>query len=94
MKSTLIDWDAITAKLRENESRIENKILEVKAYVQNDLKQQHNGVNIGLVHTKLEQDIRNNCFMVWIEKSNGLYIDHKFMYFNEVGIAPIELIEV
>lgn len=84
----VINWDATFAIVHQNEQAIQAKIEEVKNKV---MEMQKATPFIGLVHTKLEQDIKLNRFMIWIDK--GITVQHKFIYFEEVGIQPLQLQE-
>jgi hypothetical protein len=84
----VINWDATFFIVRQNEQAIQAKIEEVKNKV---IEMQKTAPYIGLVYTKLEQDIKLNRFMVWIDK--GVTVQHKFIHFENVDISPLHLQE-
>jgi len=76
-------WDNIHTQIQAEKQIIKSKISEIELYCKNNLP-----VSKGLVYTRLEEEIKRNQFLIWIEQ--GIYINHRYIKFAEVGIQPIE----
>ena len=79
------DFELMDKQREEEKKRLENTIEKIKIYVDSTLKEKYSSYKIGLVHTKLEEDIKKyNSFMIWIDK--GYTINHKFIHLKDIGI--------
>ena len=79
------NWELMKKQWDEEKKRMENTIEKIKEYVDTDLKEKYSSYEIGLVRTKLEEDIkRHESFMIWIDK--GYTINHKFIHLKDIGI--------
>jgi len=76
-------WDQIHLDIQNEKQLIKNKIQEIELYCKNNLP-----VSRGLVYTRLDEEIKRNQFLIWIEQ--GIHITHRYIKFNEVGINPVE----
>ena len=76
-------WDNIHIQIQAEKQLIKSKIQEIELYCKNNLPSSR-----GLVYTRLEEEIRRNQFMIWIEQ--GIYINHTYIKFDKAGIEPIE----
>lgn len=76
-------WDQVHLDIQTEKQLIKSKISEIELYCKNNLP-----VSKGLVYTRLEEEIKRNQFMIWIEQ--GIYINHTYIKFSEAGIQPIE----
>ena len=79
----------LRAEQREQEKkRVELLITKIEQYVAQELQQQaqYKNYDIGLVHTKLREDIKKyNSFCIWIDKG-GHHISHKIININDTTI--------
>ena len=79
------DFELMDKQREEEKKRLENTIEKIKIYVDSTLKEKYSSYKIGLVYTKLEEDIKKyNSFMIWIDK--GYAINHKFIHLKDTGI--------
>lgn len=76
-------WDQLHADIQNEKQLIKNKISEIELYCKNNLP-----VSRGLVYTRLDEEIKKNQFLIWIEQ--GIHITHRYIKFAETGIEPIE----
>ena len=79
------NWELMKKQWDEEEKKMKNTIEKIKIYVDTDLREKYPNNEIGLVYTKLEEDIeRYGAFMIWIDK--GYTINHKFIYLKDVEL--------
>ena len=79
------NWELIEKKHKEEKKRLENTIEKIKIYIDTILKEKYSIYEIGLVLTKLEENIKKyNSFMIWIDK--GYTISHKYINLKDAGI--------
>ena len=76
-------WDQLHADIQTEKQLIKSKISEVEEYCKNNLP-----VSRGLVYTRLEDEVKRNQFLIWIEQ--GIHITHRYIKFAEAGINPVE----
>lgn len=77
----MIDRKAVKV---ENDRRIEKKFAECEKWVADNL------INSGCVYTKHAELLREQSFMVWIDRGNS--ISHKIYKLSECGIEPLVLL--
>lgn len=72
---------------REQEKkRVDLLINKIELYVVQELQAQYKNYNIGLVNTRIREDIKKyNSFCIWIDKG-GQYISHKIININDTTI--------
>lgn len=75
----MTNWNQVHEDIQKEKETIKDKIKEVENYCKTLIYQN----DIGLVYTKLEEDIIKNRFMVYYGSR------HKFITFEEAGIKPI-----
>ena len=77
----------LRAEQREEEKkRIELLISKIELYVAQELQLQYKNYKIGLVNTRIREDIKKyNSFCIWIDKG-GQYISHKVININDTTI--------
>jgi len=76
-------WDNIHNQIQAEKQLIKNKISEIELYCKNNLPSSR-----GLVYTRLEDEVKRNQFLIWIEQ--GIHITHRYIKFAEAGINPVE----
>ena len=76
-------WDKVHSDIKTERELIKSKISEIELYCKNNLP-----VSKGLVYTRLNEEVKRNQFLIWIEQ--GIYINHIYIKFSEAGIQPIE----
>lgn len=64
--------------VEEENRRLERTLQALEAYVKDVIAKKHIGAEVGLVYTKASEDIAKGRFMIYISRSNGLYISHKY----------------
>ena len=86
-KAIYYDFELRSKMIEEEKQRIKRIIEDIKIYVKEILSSQYPSYyEIGLVRTKLEEDIKNHkCFWIFIDRGNR-GITHKPIYLKNKNI--------